>query len=140
MSANPLERSAVPGGLNRPAQVENPSPAERRQRARNDLHWSVLLFRNRPAGVVESLTQDLSSSGFYCVTNVAFTPGERVVCTLKIPTHDPTGKHLQRRLECKVRVVRVEPRGPDGLFGLACQIEDYRFIQVHADQRPLDAP
>jgi len=133
MSANPLDRSAVYGGLNKPAELENSLPPERRKRARNHLHWCVLLFRNQAADAVESLTLDLSSSGFYCVTGVAFTPGERLVCTLKIPTHDPNGKHLERRLECRVRVMRVEPRGADGAFGLACQIEDYHFTQVRPE-------
>ena len=139
MSANAPESSAVHGGPNMPAKLENQPTSERRKRARNDLHWSVLLFRSEPAGVVESLTRDLSSSGFYCVTDVAFTPGERIVCSLKIPTHDPTGKHLLRRLECKVRVMRVEPKGSDGPFGLACQIEDYHFMRLHAEPAQLEA-
>ena len=134
MSANSLERSAVYGGLNKPAELENSLPFERRKRARNHLHWSVLLFRNQTADAVESLTRDLSSSGFYCVTGIAFTPGERLICTLKIPTHDPNGKHLERRLECKVRVMRVEPQDADGAFGLACQIEDYRFDQLYTER------
>lgn len=134
MSANPLELSAVYSGLTKPAKVENSLPEERRRRTRNHLHWSVLLFRNQAAEAVESLTRDLSSIGFYCVTDVAFTPGERLVCALRIPTHDPNGKHLERRLECKVRVMRVEPQGADGTFGLACQIEDYHFIQIGPDK------
>jgi hypothetical protein len=134
MSANSLERFAVYGGLNKAAELENPLPPERRKRARNHLHWSILLFRNQVADAVESLTRDMSSGGFYCVTGVAFTPGERLICTLKIPTHDPNGKHLERRLECKVLVMRVEPQGAEGTFGLACQIEDYHFNQVRAER------
>ena len=134
MYANTLERFAVYGGLNKASEPENSLPPERRKRARNHLHWSVLLFRNQAADAVESLTRDLSSSGFYCVTGIAFTPGERLICTLKIPTHDPNGKHLERRLECKVRVMRVEPQGMEGTFGLACQIEDYHFNQVRTER------
>jgi hypothetical protein len=130
MSANPLERFAIRGGLNKVAELENSRPFERRRRARNHLHWSVLLFRSHVADAVETLTRDLSSSGFYCVTATAFTPGERLVCTLKIPTYDPNGKHLERTLECKVRVMRVEPQNGDGTFGMACQIEDYHFNQL----------
>jgi hypothetical protein len=134
MSANPMELSAVHGGLKKPAELEQPLPSERRKRARNHLHWSLLLFRNQAAEAVESLTRDLSSSGFYCVTDLAFTPGERLICTLKVPTHDPNGKHLEQRLECKVRVMRVEPQGAEGTFGLACQIEDYHFSQVQTER------
>ena len=130
MPAKPLERPAVNGGTSQPAELEHPLPPERRKRTRNNLHWSVLLFRNDGADAVESLTRDLSSSGFYCVTGVAFAPGERLICALSIPTHDPNGKQLELRLECKARVMRVEPQGADGAFGLACQIEDYHFIQA----------
>src|ERR1019366_923264 len=130
MPAKPLERPAVNGGTSKPAELEHPLPPERRKRTRNNLHWSGLLFRNDGADAVESLTRDLSSSGFYCVTGVAFTPGERLICALSIPTHDPNGKQLDLRLECKARVRRVDPQGADGAFGLACQIEDYHFIQA----------
>jgi hypothetical protein len=134
MSANPLELPAAYSGLNKAAEPKKALPPERRRRARNHLHWSVLLFRNEAADAVESLTRDLSSNGFYCFAGVPFTPGERLICTLKIPTHDPNGKHLEQRLECRVRVVRVEPQGVEGPFGLACQIEDYHFIHVGAQK------
>jgi hypothetical protein len=133
MSANPLELSAVYAGPKKPAELQKPLPQERRKRARNHLHWSVLLFRTDVAHAVESLTQDLSSGGFYCVTDAVFTPGERLICTLKVPTHDPNGKHLEQRLECQVCVMRVEPQDAEGTFGLACRIEDYHFIQVQGD-------
>ena len=134
MSANPLELSAVYSGLKKPAEVEKPLLVERCKRARNHLHWSVLFFRNHSAEAVPSLTRDLSSSGFYCVTGVAFTAGERLLCTIKVPTHDPNGKHLEQKLECQVRVMRVEPRDVEGTYGLACQIEDYHFIQTVATE------
>ena len=133
MSANSMELSAVYGGL-KSTELENPLPSERRKRARNHLHWSLLLFPNQAAEAVESLTRDLSSGGFYCVTGVAFIPGERLICTLKVPTHDPNGKHLEQKLECRVRVMRVEPQGAEGTFGLACQIEDYHFSQVETQR------
>jgi PilZ domain len=134
MSANPLELSAVYGSLKKTAELEKPLIPERRKRARNHLHWSVLLFRNHAAEAVESLTRDLSSGGFYCETRVAFTPGERLICTIRVPTHDPNGKHLEQTLECRVRVMRVEPQGTEGAFGLACQIEDYHFIPGQAER------
>jgi hypothetical protein len=134
MSANSMELSAVYGGLKKSAELENLLPSERRKRARNHLHWSLLLFPNQAAEAVEGLTRDLSSSGFYCVTGVAFIPGERLICTFKVPTHDPNGKHLEQRLECWVRVLRVEPQGTEGTFGLACQIEDYHFTRVTTER------
>ena len=100
------------------------SPAqysERRLRARTQLHWTVILFR-RQGEAVESVTHNLSSSGFYCTAPVSFRLGEQLICSMKVPTHDPNGKLLERNLECRVRVVRVKP-DPDGKFGVACQIE-----------------
>ena len=83
------------------------------------------LFRNQGTEAVENLTQNLSSSGFYCLSNVRFSPGETLTCALRIPTHDPSGKHLERNLGCRARVMRVEPHETEGIFGVACQIEDW---------------
>src|SRR5450759_4493428 len=116
MSTNSMELSAIYS--KKSAELENLLPSERRKRARNHLHWSLLLFPNQATEAVESLTRDLSSSGFYCVTGVAFIPGERLICTLKVPTHDPNGKHLEQKLECRVRVMRVEPQGAEGTLSL----------------------
>ena len=136
-----MDLPAASGVLNRPASMEkgNSLPSERRKRTRNHLRWTVLLFRNTATEAVESLTRDLSSGGFYCTTKVAFTPGERLICTFKIPTYDPSGKDLEHRLECSVRVLRVEAQCAEGTFGLACQIEDYRFSgpPAAADKHPI---
>jgi hypothetical protein len=130
MSANPLELFSAYGGLSKPAELQNPVAFERRKRARTRLHWPVLLFRNHTAEAIESLTRDLSSGGFYCVAKTRFTPGELLICTLKVPTHDPNGKHLERSLECKVRVMRVESQDEEDTFGVACRIEDYHLAHV----------
>ena len=130
MSANPLELFSAYGAVSHPAELERSGSTERRKRARTRLHWPVLLFRNQTADAIESQTRDLSSDGFYCVANSSFTPGELLICTLKVPTHDPNGKHLERNLECKVRVMRVEPQEAGGSFGVACRIEDYCFARL----------
>lgn len=130
MSVNPLELFAAYGALNHSAQAEKPVSVERRRRARTRLHWPVLLFRNYMGKAVESETRDLSSDGFYCLTNTPFTPGELLMCTIKVPTHDPNGKHLERNLECRVRVVRVEAQDASGAMGIACLIEDYHLARV----------
>ena len=107
---------------------------ERRKRVRTRLHWPVLMFRERlGAEHIESVTRDLSSSGFYCLTRVQLLEGEQLVCSIKIPTHDPHGKNLEQTLECRVRVLRVVPQEPGDLFGVACRIEDYHLTQLHPD-------
>ena len=91
----------------------------------------MLLFRDRPGSdAIESVTRDLSSSGFFCLMRAQLMEGERLVCSIKIPTHDPHGKHLERTLECRVQVLRVVPQESTDSFGVACRIEDYHLSDV----------
>jgi hypothetical protein len=100
---------------------------ERRKRVRTRLHWAVFLFRESPVEVVaESVTRDLSSNGFYCTSAAPVGVGERFRCSIRVPTHDPRHKQLERTLDCRVRVMRVVPQETGG-FGVACQIEDYQL-------------
>ncbi len=104
---------------------------ERRQRIRTQVHWPVLFFRNHVAEAIETTTLNLSSSGFYCLSRTPLTAGEFVFCTLRVPSHEASCKNSFRGLECRVRVIRAEPTLTDGLFGIGCQIEDYRFVAPH---------
>jgi hypothetical protein len=104
---------------------------ERRRRVRTRLHWPVLLFRAIPGSeAIESVTRDLSSSGFFCLTLVELAEGEKLVCSIKIPTHDPHGKHLERTLECRIEVLRVVIQDAGDSYGVACRIVDYRISHV----------
>jgi hypothetical protein len=131
MSANPLELFTEIASLNKPAGLEerNAFRVERRKWTRSKVHWPVVLFSNQVAEAIETITQNLSSGGFYCLSKTSFTVGENVICTLRVPTHDPHRKERERLLECRVRVVRVEAL--DECFGLACQMEDYRISPAH---------
>ena len=130
MSGNPLELVSTRNGVANGAGVV----LERRKRARTRLHWPVLMFRNRPGSdAIESVTVDLSTSGFFCLTRVQLAEGEKLVCSIKIPTHDPHGKRLERMLECGVQVLRVVPQESSDAFGVACRIEDYHFSNLHRE-------
>ncbi len=103
---------------------------ERRKRIRTRLHWQLdLLVLDHP-GVIESATRDLSSRGLYCYSPVPLVSGERIVCILKIPTHHPEGIARVLPLECQIQVVRVEAADDQGLYGIACEIVDYRFLAI----------
>lgn len=130
MSANPIDLFTGCDGGGKPGEHERAIHRERRRRVRTEVHWPVLLFRNRTAETVESSTRDLSSVGFYCLSRAPFTCGERLSCILKIPTHDPGGKERERPLECSVRVMRVEATAEKEFCGIACQIDDYRFAHT----------
>ena len=131
MSGDSLELVAAWRGLTNGNGVDSASLTERRKRVRTRLHWPVLMFRGYPGSdVVESVTCDLSSSGFYCLSQLRLTEGEQLVCSIRIPTHDPHGKHLERTLECRVRVTRVVPQESADSFGVACRIEDYHLSEI----------
>jgi hypothetical protein len=129
MSANPVEQFTAYVGANTPVQVERLLLPERRKRARAKLHGRVWLFRNEVEDAMEGLTQDLSSDGFYCLAGEWFAAGETLICSLKVPSHKLNGNHLEGSLECKIRVMRVESQG-EGMYGIACRIEDYHFAAV----------
>ena len=52
--------------------------AERRKRMRIRLHWRVDLLAVRDSHGIESVTRDLSTCGFYCLSPVPLVPGERI--------------------------------------------------------------
>src|SRR4051794_37975293 len=100
MSGEIFDRAAASQGAAAIAHIQPRTSADRRKRARTRLHWPVLMFRHKHgSNAVESTTRDLSSGGFYCLTDVPLTEGEDLVCSIKVPTHDPQGKHLECALE-----------------------------------------
>jgi hypothetical protein len=100
---------------------------ERRRRARTRVHWPVRLLKDGASRFIETVTHNLSSSGFYCLSPVALTPGEALICTLRLPAHDPRSEQRTISLECRALVMRAEATS-DGSFGIACRIEDYHLI------------
>ena len=95
------------------------------------MHWTVYLLRKFAPHPLESVTRDLSSSGFYCVVSEPFVPGESLQCRLLIPTHNGSGGALC--LHGLVRVMRVENLGPEG-YGIAFAIESYKIAPLDATE------
>src|ERR1022692_952434 len=62
---------------------------ERRRRVRADVHWAVRLARHvgRTPVEIESVTDNLSTGGFYCRCDESFVPGEFLECMIFVPTH-----------------------------------------------------
>src|ERR1043165_3159323 len=54
---------------------------ERRRRSRIQVHWPVRFLNGETVDIVETVTRDLSSDGFYCLAKMLFVPGELKVCT-----------------------------------------------------------
>jgi hypothetical protein len=115
---------------------------ERRKRKRVALHWHVRLFRDLAAPSVESITENLTSNGFYCVSREPFQLGERLECIIAIPAGSFGYAESPICLQCRVRVTRIEDQNEG--FGLGCYIEDYDFLtsararsQTVASSKPL---
>src|SRR6266567_4501250 len=101
-------------------------PEERRKRKRVALHWPIRLFSSLTRTSSESTTENLTSNGFYCISREQFALGDRVDCIIAIPTGGLGDSRAPIRLQCRVRVMRVEDQR-DG-FGLGCYIEDYDLL------------
>jgi hypothetical protein len=125
---NPLEVLTPAVGRSNP-HIAKSAPVERRRRARVRVHWPIVLFPNQTGeDVVETVTQNLSSQGFYCLSRKRFTVEELLLCTLQIPITGLGGR--EGHLECSARVVRVEENMAGGEYGIAFRMEDYRFVAV----------
>jgi hypothetical protein len=94
---------------------------DRRKRQRVALHWPVRLFGQHERASVESLTENLSTEGLYCISTKPFKTGERLRCEIVIP--NALGSDAPIVLECHVTVRRVEYLRSG--FGVGCHIEDY---------------
>src|SRR5579859_6058280 len=97
-------RNQTNGSGSSVAPARNPAHPERRGRVRATVHWPVVFFRNGSTNAIESITQNLSSSGFYCHSQILIAPGEFLVCAIKLPAYDPSGHERPRVLECRVQV------------------------------------
>ena len=75
---------------------------------------------------MESITKNLSTEGFYCITSESFKLGERLQCMIVIPGGGNFGLESSVGLECHVTVRRME-KLPSG-FGIGCHIEDYSLV------------
>jgi hypothetical protein len=108
---------------------------ERRRKARTPVHWTLRFCSGPLTETIETVTQDLSSDGFYCFSRVPFIPGEQLICMLGIPAHRPDRSDRATELECQVKVVRVDPVRKEGYFGIGCKIEDYRLTRTALPER-----
>lgn len=104
----------------------DPQRSERRRRYRMPVRWSVTLWKPDASRAVETVTQNISSSGFYCLSPIPFTPGEVVRCAISVPAHSPRDDRRPIGLDCFARVVRAEATS-NRMFGIACRIEEYHL-------------
>ena len=134
MASLPINR--LPSDLEMPESPEKARSMNRRKRTRAQLHWPLSFSLTGTTDTVQTITQDLSSDGFYCIANARFVPGEARHCTLLVPTHHPGGENSPLHVLCKVRIIRVEVTGERGFYGVGCQIMDYRLLNSARGMEP----
>ena len=98
--------------------------ADRRRRSRVGLHYAVRLSRPDQRTSVDTETDNLSSIGFYCTSDEPFSPGEQLNCEVAIPVNDIGYDSTNLVLHRRVKVVRVEIKGLEPGFGVACEFDD----------------
>lgn len=104
------------------------NPSERRRQNRVNVHWPVQLSRDESDIPIETLTENVSSQGFYCETEQVFSPGESLRCTLRVPTWVPVEPRQMLILKCRVKVQWVCVIDSKKQFGVGCRIEDYSVV------------
>ena len=104
--------------------------AERRGRSRLKLRCGIRLCRAADRTIVSTETVDLNSEGFYCLSDQPFSPGELLECELLVPVSKMGLHGSSLALHRRAKVVRVEIRGLERGFGIACQFEDLRAAAV----------
>ena len=92
---------------------------ERRRRERLSLCYHLQLRRVDGQLSLEAETDNISGSGFYCTAQEPLSPGEYLECRLVSPSQSPP-----LVLDRRVRVIRVEIKGLEPGFGVACEFTD----------------
>ena len=98
---------------------------ERRRRLRAQLHWGLTLHTQGNA--VETRTENVSSEGFYYISDQPASPGQMLHCTMMVPWHGD-GDEGPLCFQCQARVIRVQPVSEEGRFGVGCRIERYSVV------------
>ncbi len=99
---------------------------ERRAQRRLPLRWQMRLS-SQTIGSVETCTENLSASSFYCVLDEPPPLGEKMNCDMTIPTSGY--RRTVGGIMCEAEVVRVDARQTG--FGVACRILDFQYMRKH---------
>ena len=101
---------------------------ERRKRQRLAVHWPIRVSGAGKGNPVKSITENLSSCGFYFVSPDAFRLGEQIEWLLTVPSQ-MTGR-VDLMLRGFARVIRTKEVSAAGTCGIGCAIEDYGVVPL----------
>jgi hypothetical protein len=102
---------------------------ERRDQERVALQCPVTILTPLGGAWGEAMTVNMSSQGIYWISQLPFTPGLQVQCSIAIGAQGLRSEAEPIFLACRVRVVRVESTG-EGV-GVGCRIEQYSLCRGH---------
>ncbi len=101
------------------------SDVERRRRPRLSLTLPLVLIRPGTQTTIATQTENVSSDGFYCLSEHQFWPDEILKCEMCLPGDEISSVPEDGLLvNCEVRVVRVVSTGLQS-FGVACHLDQY---------------
>jgi hypothetical protein len=101
--------------------------ADRRTRERIRIRWPVAISRREEYPRIHGITENLSSSGLYCISPEPLRPSEDVSCRIAVPDllhHHPGTKLV---LVCRAHTVRVDETAVG--FGIGLEISDYVLVE-----------
>lgn len=103
---------------------------DRRGQSRSNLRVPLLLLPSGRTIPIRTVTNNVSMDGFFCHTQEAFAPGERLRFLLLLP--GPTREREPGKTTClqgTAEVVRVVacPSGKE--FGIGCRLSGYRVVK-----------
>lgn len=95
---------------------------ERRRRLRVSVRWEIRFCAGAET-LISTATENLSSDGFYCISDVPVATGDHH-CVIVIPAHIPNEPAQALYLHCDVEVLRSDAQ-PGQRFGIAGRIRGY---------------
>jgi hypothetical protein len=98
---------------------------ERRDLQRLQMRCDVSLWKPSDGTFTRTITENLTSAGFYCQAEAAYVVGDELQATLEIPALHWNGRPGSSfRLQCQVEVLRVAAQES----GIACRIKAYTVL------------
>lgn len=103
------------------------SPSHQERRSRKRIPAQVPVKIKAKTGITQSgQTRDLSTNGVFLYTDAHLSEGSELEIILVLPPELTDGE--KRWACCQASVVRVEPSGKDGNFGMAASIRRFELM------------
>jgi len=103
---------------------------ERRRLPRFRMRCPVFLWKSTDGTFTRTVTENLTASGFFCLSPDKYLPGEKLEAMLELPAAKwIKARHSTVLLRCTVEVVRIDASPSQGF---ACRIRDFLVTSAPA--------